>query len=250
MVDAALIGLANIRRSARRARTFRSPCDEMRATWQSVLNGPEGRVLLVGIALSLAVVIALAVSALWSAGLSQLLTAVIATNLVFGRVAAMSLGYAAGLDHLTVILTNLVVETLLVLVFYPLFVLSWRHLVEWKALRPYLNAVGEAAERHRESIRRYGIIGLFVFVWSPFWMTGPLVGSAIGFLLGLSLRVTLAVVLAGTGVAIVCWSWAIGALHEQAARVSALGPLALLAFFVLVAATGYLLRRRARRSRP
>jgi uncharacterized membrane protein len=220
----------------------------MLSTWKSVLRGPEGRVLLAGIALSLAVVMALGVSALWSAGYSQLLAAVIATNLVFGRVAAMSLGYAMGLNHLTVILANLVVETLLVLVFYPLFVLSWRHLVELKTLRPYLNAIREAAERHREGIRRYGIIGLFLFVWSPFWMTGPVVGSVIGFLLGLSLRVTLVVVLAGTSVAIFGWSLAIGALHEQAARVSALGSLMLLALLVPVAATGYLLRRWARRS--
>jgi hypothetical protein len=81
-------------------------------------------------------------------------------------------------------------------------------------------------------------------------MTGPLVGSVIGFLLELSLRVTLTVVLTATGVAIFGWALATRAFHEQATRVSALGPLVLLAILGLIDAVGYLLRRRARRRRP
>jgi uncharacterized membrane protein len=190
---------------------------------------------------------ALAVAAVWSPGYGQLLAAVIATNLVFGRVTAMSLGYATGLDDLTVVLANLLIETILVLIFYPLFVFSWRELLEVKALRPYMRAARETAERHHGTIRRYGLIGLLLFVWSPIWMTGPIVGCAIGVLLGLGMRITLAVVLAGTYVAILCWAVAMRQLHDQIAAFSPFGQLALFAFLVMIIAGGYLLRRFVRR---
>ncbi|MCG6896991.1 MAG: small multi-drug export protein [Thiocapsa sp.] len=212
-----------------------------------MLRTPEGMVLVAGLALSLALVATLAMSAMWSVGYARLLAAVIATNLVFGRVTAMSLGYAAGLDDVTVVLANLLVETILVLAFYPLLVLSWRQLLEVKALRPSLRAARAAAERHRDPIRRYGLIGLFIFVWSPLWMTGPVVGCALGVLMGLTMRVTLTVVLAGTSVAILGWAVAMRELHEQAARFSPLGPLILCATLVVMIAGGYLLRLRSSR---
>jgi uncharacterized membrane protein len=170
------------------------------------------------------------------------LAAVTATNLVFGRAAAISLGYAMRLDVVTVVLVNLLIETILVLLFYPLFVFSWRQLFELKKLRRSMSTVRDAAERHRETIHRYGVIGLFLFVWSPLWMTGPVVGCAIGFLLGLQMRVTLSVVLGGTFVAMVGWAIVMRELNEQATRLSAVGPLVLFAVVVLVVAAAYLFR--------
>jgi uncharacterized membrane protein len=219
----------------------------MSSSWKSALRTPEGLVLLAGLCLSLALMAALAVTAVWSPAYAQLLAGVIATNLVFGRVTAMSLGYATGLDEITVVLANMLIETILVLASYPLFVFSWNELLDVRKIRPYLRAVREAAERHQDAIRRYGVIGLFLFVWSPIWMTGPVIGCAIGVLLGLAMRVTLSVVLAGTYVAILVWALAMRELHEQAARVGSLGPLVLFASLVAIVAAGYLLRRRARR---
>ena len=93
----------------------------MNAFWKSALRTPEGAVLLAGLSLSLGLAAALVVTALWSAKAAQLLAGLVATNLVFGRVAAMSLGYATGLDVFTVVLANALIETILVLLFYPLF---------------------------------------------------------------------------------------------------------------------------------
>jgi uncharacterized membrane protein len=218
----------------------------MSSSWKSVLGTSEGLVLLSGLSLSLALVVALAVTAVWHTEYAQLVAAVVATNLVFGRVAAMSLGYATGLDELTVVLANLLIESIMVLVFYPLFVFSWYHLLEVKTLRPYLRSVRGAAERHHETIRRYGLIGLFLFVWSPLWMTGPIVGCAIGVLMGLAMRVILSVVLAGTSVAILVWALAMRELYERATGLGSLGLLLLLAVLVVIVAGGYLLRRNAR----
>ncbi|NCC37608.1 MAG: hypothetical protein EOM24_37205, partial [Chloroflexia bacterium] len=197
--------------------------------------------------LCLGLAITLVVSSLWSVDAAQWLAALIASNLVFGRVASMSLGYAIGLDTFAVVLVNALVETILVLVFYPLFLFSWRQLVEVRGFGSYLHAVRMSAEQHQDKIRRYGLIGLFVFVWSPIWMTGPVVGCAIGILLGLSMRVTLSVVLAGTCVAMVAWGLAMQHLHDQVSRLSSFGPLAVLAVLAVVAVVAYWLGHRARK---
>lgn len=212
---------------------------------RSALRTPEGAVFLTGLGLSLGLVATIVVTELWSARTGQLLAAVVATNLVFGRVTAMSLGYATGLDLVTLVLANALIETILVLLFYPLFVFSWRQLVDLRRFGAYLRAVRVSAERHEEKIRRYGLIGLFIFVWSPFWMTGPVVGCALGILLGLAMRVTLSVVLAGTYVAIVGWALIMLQLHEQVARLSSIAPLMMLLALVIITVLAYWLRHRA-----
>jgi len=77
------------------------------------------------------------------------------------------------------------------------------------------------AEAQRPRALRWGIPGLLLFVWFPFWMTGPVVGSIIGFLIGLGPWTTMAVVLAGTGLAIVCWVFVLDQVFVQ---LRALGP--------------------------
>jgi uncharacterized membrane protein len=188
--------------------------------------------------------VALVVTALWSARTAQLLAAMTATNLVFGRVTAMSLGYATGLDLFAVVVANVLIETILVLVFYPLLVFSWRQLIEVGRVAAYLRAVQASAERHKETIRRYGLVGLFLFVWSPIWMTGPVVGCGIGILLGFPMRLTLIAVLAGTAIAIVGWGLVMGQLNEQLAQFSAWAPLIVLTALVMVIGIAYMLRRR------
>ncbi|NEV62952.1 small multi-drug export protein [Thiorhodococcus minor] len=215
--------------------------------WRSLLRTPEGMVLLAGIGLTLISLTALLIGALWSPDLSRRLLAVAATNLVFGRVAAMSFGFALGLNHVAVILPNLLMETILVLVLYPLFVFSWRQLVEVQGLHRYLGSVRTAAERNQDSVRRYGLAGLFIFVWSPIWMTGPVVGCAIGFIIGLPMHLNLGAVLAGTYLAIVVWGFGVRELLERVADLSALGGVVVIAAVIFLAGVGLLAHRRRHR---
>nr|MDJ0863725.1 small multi-drug export protein [Gammaproteobacteria bacterium] len=191
-----------------------------------------------------------ALSWLWSPTLSQVLVAIAAMNILFGRAAGLSFGYAAGLDHGVVVPVNMIVETILVLLFYPLFVFSWRHLVEIRGLTKLIKRTTTAAEANREKIRKYGMIGLLAFVWLPFWMTGPVVGCAIGYLLGLRTWLNLTVVLAGTYLAIGGWALVLRELHVRVAEYSVFGPMALLALIILIAVVGYLLHKAHRESGP
>jgi len=153
------------------------------------------------------------------------------THVIGGRAAGISWGYAHELPRALVMLANFLVEVFLVMLFYPLFVLSYRKLIIIEPLKDALERAQEAARAHERQVLRWGVPGLLLFVLFPFWMTGPVVGCIIGFLIGLRPWVNLTVVLSGTGLAIVCW----GVLLETLQRkLEALGPLVPFLFVGLI----------------
>ena len=199
-----------------------------------LLTTPESRILALGIVIALLYIVGLALSWLWSTEKFYVLVTMTVTNIIFGRAAGMSVGYTMELGHSIVVLISMLIETILVLLFYPLFVFSWQRLLIIPALKNIMERTSKAAEAHHEKIRKYGIIGLFVFVWSPFWMTGPVVGCAIGILLGFRPWFTLIVVLSGTYLAITCWSFFLRGLHEHVASYSPFAPFVLLAIIIFI----------------
>jgi uncharacterized membrane protein len=208
-----------------------------------LLQTVEGRILLLGLILLLVALASFATAWLFFPERALIYGAMGGLNLTIGRAAGMSFGYAAGLGHAQVIPLNMIIETIQVLVVYPLFALTWTHLIDtprWNAMMAHM---GAAAESHRGAIERYGIIGLFFFVFTPFWMTGPVIGSIIGFLIGLRARVILAIVLSATYVAILVWALLLNELHRWASAYNHLAPLALVLALVLLGLSGRLLRR-------
>jgi uncharacterized membrane protein len=198
----------------------------------ALLAGPEGRILLLGVTLTAAHLLWLGTEFLLEGEQSQILMATTATAAVFGRAAGLAFGYTMGLGHRTVIPICMIVETVMVLLFYPLFVFSWRHLLVIKRLKNVFDRIHSAAETHKDKVQKYGLIGLFAFVWFPFWMTGPVVGCVIGFLLGLRAWVNMVVVLAGTYVAIFVWALFLRQIHQRVAAYSSRA--ALVALVVLI----------------
>lgn len=198
--------------------------------WRLALATAEGRWLALGAALAATALVGLGAASHWWPEQILTLAAMSGLNLVIGRAAGMAYGYANGLDHGPVIACNVVVETVQVLVIYPLFVLGCRQWLLPRWLAAPLARLRARAESSHAAVRRFGVAGLFVFVFMPFWMTGPVVGSFIGYLLGLRTRTTLAVVLAGTYAAIAVYALF---LDEVDAWASAYGRYAV--FLVLVA---------------
>lgn len=199
-----------------------------------LFKSPEGRILITGLVLTLTYIAVLSLHFLWSPEKFQVLIGMTATNILFGRATGMSFGYAVGLGHSVVIPVNMIVETILVMLFYPLFVFSWQHLLVIQPLKNLMEKISKAAHTHRKTIRRYGMIGLWIFVWFPFWMTGPVVGCVIGFLLGLRPWVNLAVVLSGTYIAITCWAIILRELHNRVAAYNPFAPMFLVVVVILV----------------
>jgi uncharacterized membrane protein len=210
---------------------------------ETLFASTEGRMLGIGLALTGLMLLAFGVG--WRLFPDSVLPYAIMTglNLVVGREAGMSFGYASGLDHAQVVPLNILVESIQVLVVYPLFVLSTRQLITLRTLQPFIARMRRAAESRGGAVRKFGIAGLFAFVFVPFWMTGPVVGAIIGFLIGLRPWVNLAVVLGSTYVAIGIWALLLNELNAWAATVNHYAPYALFLAIVLIAAAAHLLSR-------
>ncbi len=206
---------------------------------RELLRGIEARILGLGLFLTLLTVIALSVGWLVNPGLATRFAAMTGLNLTVGRAAGMSFGYASGLHHPAVITSSVLIETIQVLVIYPLFVLSWKSLVDARHMQRLLVGMRRSAEANKTWVARYGMVGLFAFVFLPFWMTGPVVGSVIGFLIGLKARHNLPIVLSATYAAVVIWAVF---FERMNAWLAAYGRYAAFGFVLLFAAAALALR--------
>ncbi|MFC1739063.1 small multi-drug export protein [Planctomycetota bacterium] len=216
----------------------------------TLLTHSEGRLLMAGVALAFIYAFWLGIKMLLSPEDSQALVGTTATEIIFGRVAAMAFGYSLDLKHSTVIPMCMAIETISVLIFYPLFVFSWRQLLVINWLKNIFERIRNVAEAKKSTVQKYGIIGLFVFVWIPFWMTGPVVGCVIGFLLGIRLWIIMTTVLAGTCVAIFGWAFFLRQLHDQVASYSPYAAMVLMILLVIIIIVGHLLHRTHHKNKP
>lgn len=211
-----------------------------------LLHRTEGRVLLIGIVSVLAMLLAFGICWLVAPEATTVLAAMSGLNLLIGPVAGLSFGYANGLDHVTVIVDAILIESIQVLIVFPLFVLSWNHLLDLPRLRPMLAKLQVRAESQQVWVRRLGIAGLFLFVLVPFWMTGPIVGAIIGFLIGLGTALNLTLVLTANSLAIVGWALS---LHQLGRITIGFNRYALFAAVVALALLAVAWQQLARRRR-
>lgn len=205
----------------------------------------EGKIFIVGIILTILYLILLSISWIWWPKEYQFFVGMGATNIIFGRAAGLSFGYASGFSHLVVIPFNMLIETILVLLFYPIFVLSWKSLliIEIKALNKLIRDTKESALKYQDKIKKYGIVGLMLFVFFPFWMTGPIVGCAIGYILGFSHLLNLSVVLLGTYLAIVIWAIFLSELQEKIVAFSSTNGFELVFIILTLMIIFYILKK-------
>ncbi len=211
-------------------------------TWKRLLGTPEGHILEIGLIMALLYITLLCLCYLRIPDRAHLYLGMSATNVVFGRAAGISFGYTFGLDHIIVITINIIIESILVLIFYPLFVFSWRSLLIIRGLRGFMKRIHMAAESKQDMIRSYGIIGLFMFVWFPFTMTGPMVGCAIGYLIGLHPWRNLTIVLSSTCLAIICWALFLGEIHDRVAQYSPYASIFIITIIILIVIGFYVLK--------
>jgi len=184
--------------------------------YHSFLKHKEGKILLFGLTLLGLFFVLLFLSAIFAPDNTRPFLSITATNVIFGRMAGLSIGIASQMDITLLVAFNLFIESIMVLTLYPLFVLSWNklELISYKPLNEFLERSKVNAGKYEPLIKRYGIIGLILFVLTPFAMTGPVVGSFVGYLIGLSHRMTLFVVLLSTLIAIIIWVYLIKNFEE------------------------------------
>ena len=172
---------------------------------EKLFKGKEGNILLFALLLISCLTIFIIVSYIIDVNFANKITGIVFSNILIGRVPSLSFGYATELSHFTVISVNIVTEMILVCIIYPLFVSSFKGIVHVKALETFFNNVKQKQQEHQEKFDKYGKFGLFIFVFIPFWMTGPIVGSLIGFLIGMKHYTIIFIVFVSTVIAITLW---------------------------------------------
>ena len=208
------------------------------------LSSQEGKILTVGILLLFAYIFSVASVYLFSTKDGNSLVVMTVTNLFFGRAAGISYGYTVEFSDLIIVVYNVAIELISVIIVYPLFVMGWHESINIKALRHFVIVVKRQRLKYKDFFEKYGKYGLFLFVWFPFWMTGPVVGSIVGFLIGLKHYVTIPIVLVGTSLAIVIWTYFLKEIILLLNYASSYGAYILLASFILLAVVIKLMRRK------
>ncbi len=207
----------------------------------------EGNLFAIGVALSILWICGLLILALCRVALLRQLLSMVTAHLISGRAGGISVGLEAGMPTWVVITNATVIDSIVVLLIFPLFVFSQRNLLRTTFLKGMLQTSIESAQKGQARIRRFGIAGLLLFVWFPLHMTGPLAGSIIGYFLRLHPYVNIGVVLTGTFLAVLSWVFLFGELIDQLGDYSYLIPL----FVLTLALIGFLIlgARRRRMSR-
>ena len=199
-----------------------------------LISSQEGKILITGILLLTIYLITIIGLYLLSADDANNLVGMTITNFFFGRAAGISYGFAVEFSDSYIILINIIIELIIVLIVYPLFVFSWNRSLNTEFFKNIVLKVEEQRVKYKYFFDKYGKYGLFLFVWFPFWMTGPVIGSIIGFLIGIRHYTTMIIVLTGTSLAIVIWTLFLKELINLLNQISSYGPHILLSVFVLI----------------
>ena len=199
------------------------------------LPSQEGKIFVIGVLLLFGYLMSIIGVYIICVNDANNLLAMSATNFFFGRAAGISYGYTAEFSDGVIIFMNMMIEFIMVMIIYPLFVLSWNKSLKIEFLKNFFTGVEEQRVKYRSFFNKYGKYGLFIFVWFPFWMTGPVIGSIIGFLIGIKHYTTITIVLAGTSLAIVAWTYFLKELMSLLNQLSPNAPYIILGLIILLA---------------
>ncbi len=169
-------------------------------------QGFTWKVLWAGIIMS--VLLALAIGYCWSTDQPKAQTLILAlvAHSLGGRAAGVGLCLINDMGQTWTVIYNFYLEILIVFLVYALFVLSINNYVTLRAVKYMALKLERKARRHKDTIQRFGWLGLFLFVMAPLPVTGPVMGAIIGYLLKFRTWSTFSAVFIGTMTAIITWT--------------------------------------------
>jgi uncharacterized membrane protein len=208
------------------------------------LLSQEGKIFIFGVLLFCGFIVVVITTYIFSLDDANNLVAMSITNFFFGRAAGISYGYTVEFSDTVIILMNMLVEFIMVMIIYPLFVLSWKKSLSVNMLKDFFSSVKEQQLKYKTFFDKYGKYGLFIFVWIPFWMTGPIIGAIIGFLIGIKHYTTMVIVLVGTSLAIVAWTYLLKEMLFLLNQFSVNASFIILGLFIVIAVILKLIKSR------
>ncbi len=220
-----------------------------KAIRSAFLRSRQGPIFLAGCCM-LVVWIA-AAAGLWQAGAAvwdDVLTVGFA-HLLAGRAISIAQGTQIGLPKWLIVLIATYADVTATFLIYPLFVYTYENFFEGRFFQERMRPMLKSAEKHVSGLGRSKIVGVFFFVWLPFWMTGIIIGSILGYLLGLRPWVTLTAVCLGALAAVASWVYAYEILFTWLSRIHQEVPLVFTAVLIVGVVWYRIVRRRALRNR-
>jgi len=216
-----------------------------RPSWlRAIFRSQEGVIFLIGVACLVAIMLWALECAEFDRGKAGAMLGILPAHVTGGRAAGIALALASGqFTPLEAIVLASLIEGMVVCLFFSAFCLTMKKMVHAPWLQSAMRDVHESAKSQRHLIARWGIVALILFVWFPFMMTGPVVGSVIGYLLSMRYWVTLGTVMAGTVAAIICWTYLMDqmtSLMRSAGRLAPiLGVTVIVATLIVIRLRGY-----------
>ncbi len=127
------------------------------------------------------------------------------SHFIMGRSASVMAGLQLGFPAWFLFVQNNLQDIIIMLFVYPLFLTGYQHLSGWPFVGRFLISTHALALRFKDRMATFGALGLMVFVFFPFWSTGPLVGVLVGYLIGLRTWLNFTVVIFGNAIAVAAW---------------------------------------------
>ncbi len=213
--------------------------------YKQFFNMNEGKLLTIGLSISIAWLLELFILSFFKSSLSLKLISMSATHIISGRAGGISLGLELGIPHYLIIVNSMIIETIIVLLVFSIFLLSYKNYIRSKFLKNMIDTSIRAAQKNRHTVSKYGMIGLLLFVWFPLHMTGPVAGAIIGYFIGLRQKTNLTIVLTGTFLAIISWTLFFGKINSLTGQYSFFIPI----FVVLLAGSTFIYFRVKRKEK-
>jgi len=181
----------------------------------TLFNTIEGRLLLIGILLSLLLIVLIGFFGFTQIQTAKTLALVFVAHSLGGRAAGIGLCILNGYGALPTIVYNFYIEVLIVCFTYSGFVLSTTNYLKNEWLNKLMDRLAKKALEKKEKIEPFGWIGIFSFVMVPLPVTGPVVGSIIGYMLRLKPSRNFSATFLGTLSAIIVWFYCFDFLEQR-----------------------------------
>ncbi len=170
------------------------------------LNMIEVKILLIGLALMALTGIYFLYLLFTDFGLYKVLSSTAAIHIMGGRALGIVTCLSADISLFYTILYNFHLEVIIVLIAYGIVVLVMRNIIQPKLFKSAVRQAELTAQSQKTMIKKYGSIGLFLFVMFPFFMTGPVIGAIIGYLLNYRPINNFLIVFSGTLASIIIYA--------------------------------------------
>lgn len=171
------------------------------------LNMIEVKILLLGLVLAALTGIYFLYLLYADPGLYKVLFSTAIVHIMGGRALGIVTCLSAGISLFYTISYNFFLEVVIVLIAYGIVVLVMRNIIQPKLFDSAVRQAELTAQSQKTKIKKYGSIGLFLFVMFPFFMTGPVIGAIIGYLLNYKAINNFLIVFSGTLVSIMIYAF-------------------------------------------